>query len=84
MSRTYIIYETIGQLLVMQLLIFNIYYFFLFAMCVWMILEISNVHRSACYTLNLKIKYSNIYLLVYCLQRIKMLPQHESKRCSIL
>jgi hypothetical protein len=41
-----------------------------------MIPEISNVHCSAC-TLNLKIKYS-IFLLVYCLQRIKMLPQLES------
>jgi hypothetical protein len=57
-----IIYETMDQLFVMQLLILNIYIYCLFAMCVWMIPEISNVHCSACCNLNLKIKYSNTFI----------------------
>ena len=52
-------------------------------MCVWMIPEISNMHCSACCNLNLKIKYSNIFIGLL-LATDKNVLQLETKRCSIL
>jgi hypothetical protein len=78
-----VIYVTMDQLFVMQLLILNIYILLICHVCVDDSRNIKYALCSACCNLNLKIKYYNI-LLVYCLQRIKMLLQLETKRCSIL